>query len=146
MDFGGLGKEYAVDRAFLALTAETDAPLLVNFGGDLRVSGPKPSNQPWRIAIEDVNHDTTAQAMLEISSGAIATSGDAKRFLMKGGKRYSHILDPRTGWPVVDPPRSVTVAASTCMEAGIFSTLAMAHGSDAEAFVAAENLKAWVCR
>ena len=84
--------------------------------------------------------------MIEISGGAITTSGDARRYLLKDGVRYSHILDPRTGWPVIDPPRSVTVAAASCMEAGIMSTLLMLHGREAEAFADAEKCIAWISR
>ena len=146
IDFGGLGKEYAVDRALLAIAAATDAPTLVNFGGDLRVSGPRRDGQPWRVAIEAVDVAETTSAMIEISGGAITTSGDARRYLLKDGVRYSHILDPRTGWPVVDPPRSVTVAAASCMEAGIMSTLLMLHGQEAEAFADAEKCIAWISR
>ena len=146
IDFGGLGKEYAVDRALLAIAAATEAPTLVNFGGDLRVSGPRRDGQPWRVAIEAVDGAETTSATIEISGGAITTSGDARRYLLKDGVRYSHILDPRTGWPVVDPPRSVTVAAASCMEAGIMSTLLMLHGREAEAFADAEKCIAWISR
>lgn len=146
IDLGGIGKEYAVDRVLLMLAAETDAPLLVNFGGDLRVSGPLCDGKPWRIAIENTEEEEPAASIIDIGEGALTTSGDAKRFLLKDGVRYSHILDPRTGWPVSDPPRSVTVAAATCMEAGIFSTLAMAKGKDAESFLADEHRLAWVIR
>jgi FAD:protein FMN transferase len=146
IDFGGLGKEYAVDRAHLLMAARANVPTLVNFGGDLRVSGPRADGSPWRIAVETVREDARSPAVVEIKGGALTTSGDAKRFLMKNGVRYSHILDPRTGWPVKDPPRSVTVAAATCLEAGIFSTLAMAKGGGAERFVADERCTAWIIR
>lgn len=146
IDFGGLGKEYAVDRALLLAAATTEAPLLVNFGGDLRVSGPRRDGTPWRVAIEAVDPGAATPAMLEIREGALTTSGDSRRFLLRDGVRYSHILDPRTGWPVAGAPRSVTVAAATCMEAGILSTLAMAQGPDAEAFLRDEGIIAWVIR
>ena len=87
-----------------------------------------------------------AEALLEIASGALATSGDARRFLLKDGVRYSHILDPRSGWPVEDPPRSVTVAAGTCLEAGMMATLAMLQGREAEAFLEREKVRAWCIR
>jgi FAD:protein FMN transferase len=146
IDFGGLGKEYAVDRAMILMMERTDIPILVNFGGDLRVSGPRADGTAWRIAIEATDLSTVSPAVVEIKGGALTTSGDARRFLMKDGVRYSHILNPRTGWPVVDPPHSVTVAASTCMEAGIMSTLAMAKGAEAERFVADERSAAWIMR
>lgn len=143
IDFGGLGKEYAVDTAALKLLTLSNAPFLVNFGGDLRVSGQRADGGRWRVAIESVETLERAEAILEVSQGALATSGDARRYLMKDGVRYGHILDPRTGWPIRDPPRSVTVAASTCMEAGLISTLAMLHGHDAEEFLRLEGVEAW---
>ncbi len=146
IDFGGLGKEYAVDRTLLLLQTETELPVMINFGGDLRVSGPRIGGRPWRVAIEQPDDSSAGAEMIEMVGGALTTSGDSKRFLLKDGVRYSHILDPRTGWPVVDPPRSVTVGAATCMEAGIISTLAMAMGQDAEMFLASERCLSWVSR
>ena len=146
IDLGGIGKEYAVDRALAALRAEISAPALVNFGGDLAVSGPRAGGRRWMVAIESVDRSGTAAAMLEIGQGALATSGDARRFLVKDGVRYSHILDPRTGWPVKNAPRSVTVAAQTCLEAGMIATLAMLQGSRAEKFLKREKAKAWCIR
>jgi thiamine biosynthesis lipoprotein len=146
IDLGGLGKEYAVDSTLLKLMALTQAPLLVNFGGDLRVSGPRAHGERWRVAIESVEHSGVSDALLEVAQGALTTSGDARRFLLRRGVRYGHILDPRTGWPVKDPPRSVTVAAPTCLEAGLLSTLAMLHGRKAEAFLRREGIQAWWVR
>jgi thiamine biosynthesis lipoprotein len=146
IDFGGFGKEYAVDSALLRITSITSAPVLVNFGGDLRVSGPRRDGKRWRVAIESVDNIEKSDGLLEVPRGALTTSGDAKRCLIKDGVRYSHILDPRTGWPVKDPPRSVTVAAPTCIEAGLLSTLAMLHGRKAEEFLSTEGVQAWVMR
>ncbi|MDF0544893.1 FAD:protein FMN transferase [Sphingobium sp. H39-3-25] len=146
IDLGGLGKEYAVDRVALMLAAHTDLPVLVNFGGDLRVSGPRRDGEPWLIAIEAVRDGDEKPAMLELRGGALTTSGDARRFLLRDGVRYSHILDPRTGWPVTNPPHSVTIAAATCLEAGIMSTLAMLHGERAEAFLERERTVSWLVR
>ena len=146
IDFGGLGKEYAVDRVKMLLDAKTDAPFLINFGGDLCVSGPRRNGQPWRIAIDAIEPKHASDTVINISEGALTTSGDAQRFLLKDGDRFSHILNPKTGWPVVNPPRSVTVTASTCMEAGILSTLAMALGEDAETFLRNERCLSWIIR
>lgn len=143
IDLGGICKEYAVDRAAMAIMAETECPALVNFGGDLRTTRAKAAGR-WAVAIESLDPAKSSGGLLQIGEGAIATSGDAKRFLLKGGKRYSHILDPRTGWPVEGPPRSVTVAARTCVQAGTLSTLAMLLGPEAEAFLKAEKAEAWV--
>ena len=78
-----------------------------------------------------------ADTMINLRAGALATSGDARRFLISDGIRYGHIIDPTTGWPVVNAPRSVTVAADTCTQAGMLSTFAMLKGAAAEEFLAA---------
>ena len=145
IDFGGIGKEYAVDRAYDLMLARCPVPFLVNFGGDLRVSRPLREG-PWKVGIERPDSERRAAMMLEVEYGALATSGDSHRFLLKKGIRYGHILDPRTGWPVPDAPRSVTVAASSCTEAGLLSTLAMLKGRDAEAFLQKQEVRCWVFR
>ena len=145
IDLGGICKEYAVDRAAMAIMAEGECPALINFGGDLRTTRAK-TQARWAVAIESMDPAKASGGLLQIDQGAIATSGDAKRFLLRAGKRYSHILDPRTGWPVANPPRSVTVAARTCVQAGTLSTLAMLLGPEAESFLKAENAEAWVLR
>ncbi len=146
IDLGGIGKEYAVDRALAAARSQTEAPVLVNFGGDLCVSGPRKGGRRWSVAIESVDQTGEIAAMLEISTGALATSGDARRFLLKDGIRYSHILDPRNCRPVKDAPRSVTVAGDTCLEAGTIATLAMLQGRKAEKFLKREGVRAWCIR
>lgn len=146
IDLGGLAKEYAVDRALAEALAIAPLPMLVNFGGDLRVSGPRSGGIPWNVAIESVEKSGGMAGMLELREGALATSGDARRFLLRDGVRYSHILNPRTGWPVKDAPRSVTVAAYSCVEAGITATLAMLKGRRAEAFLKLEGIRAWCIR
>jgi thiamine biosynthesis lipoprotein len=146
IDLGGLAKEYAVDRALTAGRVICAAPMLVNFGGDLAVSGPRDKGGRWTVAIASVESDNAMAGMLELAGGALATSGDARRFLLKDGVRYGHILNPRTGWPVKDTPRSVTVAAASCVEAGMTATLAMLQGKRAEAFLKREGVRAWCIR
>ncbi len=146
IDLGGLGKEYAVDCALALAQKVVPQPILVNFGGDLRVSGPRADGAPWTVAIESVDDESRTAGVLELTGGALATSGDARRFLMKDGVRYGHILDPRTGRPVTGTPRSVTVAAPTCVEAGMIATFAMLQGRRAEAFLMEEGVRAWCIR
>jgi len=143
LDFGGIGKEYAVDCAYGILAAQRTAPFLINFGGDLRANLPPPTG-PWRVGIERPDTDRQPTMLLDLEHGALATSGDSRRFLLKDGKRYGHILDPRSGWPVQDGPRSVTVAASSCTEAGLLSTLALLHGTDARAFLEGQGVRYWL--
>lgn len=144
IDLGGIGKEYAVDRCIEVLGRSTDVPALVNLGGDLGVTGPPRRRDAWRVGVEG-HAATSADRRIDLKQGALATSGDARRFLLHDGIRYGHILDPTTGWPVANAPRSVTVAADTCTQAGMLSTLAMLQGHEAEAFLERQGIKAW-CR
>ncbi|MDB6157513.1 MAG: ApbE family lipoprotein [Gammaproteobacteria bacterium] len=145
LDLGGLGKEYAVDTAYDLLMARSPVPFLVNFGGDLRASRPLPHG-PWKVGIERPGAVQNAAMMLDLEYGALATSGDSHRFLLKDGVRFGHVLDPRTGWPVPDAPRSVTVAASSCTEAGLLSTLAMLKGAQAQRFLQEQAVRYWLLR
>jgi thiamine biosynthesis lipoprotein len=144
IDLGGIGKEYAVDRCVSLARSATGLPCMVNFGGDLAVTGPPARRQAWKVGIEGPTANS-AEKLIELRQGALATSGDVRRFLLHQGVRYGHILDPRTGWPVPDAPASVTVAADTCTQAGMMSTLAMLRGAGAEDFLAAQELLYW-CR
>ena len=147
IDFGGIGKEYAVDSAArLVAQALPDRSCLVNFGGDLAVTVPRAKSGVWRVGIEDSRMDGAARTVVSLMTGGLATSGDARRYLLKDGVRYAHILDPSTGWPVRNAPRSVTVAAGTCTDAGMLATLAMLQGADAEPFLTAQNVPYWVQR
>jgi thiamine biosynthesis lipoprotein len=146
IDFGGIGKEYAVDRALELARARSSAPVLVNLGGDLRVSGPRRDGSAWHVAIEDADRAGAAAGLLELSHGALATSGDRYRHVLKDGVRFGHLLNPQTGWPIPDAPKSVTVHADTCTEAGLLAKLALLSGADAEAFLKAEHVKAWCAR
>jgi FAD:protein FMN transferase len=146
IDFGGIGKEYAVDRALSLAQSHTRAPVLVNFGGDLRVSGARRDGGPWYVAIENVDQAGTAAGLLEVLSGALATSGDAHRFVRGSDARYGHVLNAKTGWPIHDAPRSVTVHANTCTEAGLLAKLALLRGPGAEEFLQLEAVHAWCIR
>lgn len=143
IDFGGIGKEYAVDRAFEKLARQRSPPFLINFGGDLRANRPT-ARGPWQIGIERPDTDEQAGRVLKLERGALATSGDSRRYLLKEGRRYGHVLNPRTGWPIADAPRSVTVAASTCTEAGILATLALLQGPKAEEFLQQQGVGYWI--
>jgi thiamine biosynthesis lipoprotein len=149
IDFGGIAKEYAVDSsALLAASAFPALSCLVNFGGDLAVSVPRKGGGSWRVGIEEAGSESGAatRGVLRLVRGGLATSGDARRFLLKDGVRYSHILDPATGWPVRDAPRSVTVATGTCTDAGMLATFAMLQGKRAERFLSAQGVDHWVQR
>jgi thiamine biosynthesis lipoprotein len=147
IDFGGIGKEYAVDSACAMI--ESIAPglsCLVNFGGDVAVRNPRHDGQPWHVGIERVDQRGTAAHMINLMRGGLATSGDSHRFVLHEGHRYSHILNASTGWPVEGAPRSVTVAADTCTQAGTWTTLAMLRGALAEHFLLSSGVRHWIQR
>src|SRR6185369_1453322 len=142
LDFGGIGKEYAVDRALALVVAAFDGAALVNFGGDMAASG-APDGGPWRVGVERPTQLGEARLLLDFERGGLATSGDTHRFIEHEGRRYGHILDVRTGMPVLDPPRSVTVAATCCLEAGMIATMSMLMGAGAENFLKSQGVAHW---
>ncbi|MGV2871398.1 FAD:protein FMN transferase [Colwellia sp. E150_009] len=154
IDFGGIGKEYAVDRGIIVAKELTNQPVLVNLGGDLAVTGARLNNETWQVAIEppDIDsdlvngHEKTIDMIVSLKSGALATSGDSKRFLIHKGKRYGHILNAKTGWPISKAPRSITVVAPQCIQAGILATFALLQGGDAEEFLTNQEIKFWARR
>ncbi len=125
IDLGGIGKEYAADRAAAALEQHGARRGFVNLGGDVRGFGARADGTPWRIGIQ---HPRRAGGSLigsiEVTRGAVATSGDYERYFERDGRRYCHILDPRTGWPATHW-QSVSVAAPVCVAAGACATIAM---------------------
>ena len=140
IDLGGIGKEYAVDRAASLIAAEIPDAFVVNFGGDLYASGARRGSRPWNIGVDDPERTGDATiARIPLSRGGLATSGDARRYILYRGKRLGHILNPKTGWPIDGAPRSVTVIAPTCVEAGTLSTLAYLQGPGAREFLEAEG-------
>lgn len=123
LDFGGFGKEYAVDRAALVLKESGATSAMVNLAGDLAVVGPQPGGLAWRVGIRHPRREGLI-ATLEIASGGIATSGDYERFVEVDGVRHCHILDPRTGRSARGF-QSVTVHGPGCLVAGSATTVAM---------------------
>ncbi len=136
IDLGGIGKEYAVDKAAGLVAAEIGDAFVVNFGGDLYASGARRGDRPWRVGVDDPDQPGRAVLhQIELRRGGLATSGAARRFVMHQGRRLGHILNPKTGWPIEGAPRAVTVLAATCVEAGTLSTLAYLRGPDASDFL-----------
>ncbi len=159
IDFGGIGKEYAVDcAAKLCVKLAPDISVLVNLGGDIQVTQPRKEGYFWQAAIEmpaekskhqksrfcnSQTDNEVSQAVVKIAQGGLATSGDANRYLLKNDVRYSHILNPKTGYPIKDGPRSITVASDHCIQAGLLATLALLQGKHAETFLKQQDLKYW---
>ena len=124
IDLGGIVKEYAADSvARLARSLGVEHGL-VNLGGDYSVIGPQPGNKPWTVGISSPVSESGIMAKIDLDDGGLASSGDYERFFMHEGKRYSHILNPMTGWPS-SGLRAVSVAANLCSVAGSVATIAM---------------------
>jgi thiamine biosynthesis lipoprotein len=128
LDFGGFGKEYAVDVVAQIATDHALPCALVDFGHDLRAIGALPGRSAWHIGLEDPQKPGAAAGSIAVVGKGVASSGDYLRCFVVEGKRYGHIIDPRTGWPVANGCVQATVIASTCLQAGILSTTAFVLG------------------
>jgi FAD:protein FMN transferase len=124
IDFGGVVKEYAADRA-AALSLDLGLSCgMINLGGDIRVIGPHPDGSPWRIGIRDPRCPGETIATIGLCGGGLASSGDYERRILFEGVRYGHILNPRTGWPV-RRLAAVSAVGDLCVVAGSASTIGM---------------------
>ena len=123
LDFGGVIKEYAADAAAAVARRAGIRHGLVNLGGDICIVGPQPDGDPWPIGIVHPGRTESAIATLPLSEGALTTSGSYERFVEIEGRRYSHLIDPRTGWPV-EGLSSVTVVADQTIVAGSIASIA----------------------
>jgi len=135
LDFGGIGKEYAADRAHAVLAQAGIAHGLVNLAGDLRATGPSEAGRPWTIGIQHPRITDATCASVQLARGALATSGDYERyFVTPDGRRCCHILHPRSGRPVTHW-QSISVIQPSCVAAGALATIAMLLGADALSFL-----------
>jgi FAD:protein FMN transferase len=132
---GGIAKGLVVDRAVAQLRAAGLVDFVMQAGGDLYAAG-KHGDRQWKVGIQDPRASTQDErsvdssfALLSLSDSAFNTSGDYERFILKDGKRYHHILDPRTGYPVTST-RSVTVLAPTSFLADTLDTAVFVLGAE----------------
>jgi len=140
IDLGGIGKEYAADRAAAILADLGVDRALVNLGGDVRALGAPSDAAAWRVGIQNPrNAEGIAVASVEIRDGAVATSGDYQRCFDVGGRRYCHVIDARTGWPV-HHWQSVSTIAPLAVVAGSCSTIAMLLGGDGASFLESQGV------
>ncbi len=109
LDLGGIGKGYADDEALGVLRRHGVAHALVEMGGDMAMSGPPPDRDGWTIRVPNAGTDQKP-ADLQLSNCAVSTSGDTEQFVVIGGRRYSHIVDPRTGWALTSRVQVTLIA------------------------------------
>ncbi|MEE2731265.1 MAG: FAD:protein FMN transferase [Pseudomonadota bacterium] len=127
VDFGGYVKEYAADSAAAVARQQGVEHGLIELGGDIRVIGPHPDGRPWQVGVRHPRQEGVVLAQVALEQGAVASSGDYERAMVVDGKRYGHILNPKTGWPVCGL-MAVTVLAEHCLLAGTACTVAMLKG------------------
>jgi len=136
IDLGGIAKGYAADIVVEYLKARGVKRGLVNLGGDMTVFGGRPGGAPWRVGVQNPfkkgallkDAKTGGEVVVEIADGAVVTSGNYERFFLIKGKKYSHIIDPKTGWPS-DAVPSVTIVAPSAMDADALATAVSVLGT-----------------
>jgi thiamine biosynthesis lipoprotein len=140
LDLGATAKAGAADRCARLVHQQLGTGVLVSLGGDLATAGEGPTDG-WQVLVQDLPDDAPQQITLT-PGAAVATSSTAKRVWDQDGQRRHHLLDPRTGLPVVGPWRSVSVVAPTCLEANTLTTAALVRGSEALAWLRGRGLPA----
>ena len=131
LDFCGVAKGYALDRIVASLAAAGIADVFVELGGEVKAIGRHPAGRPWRVGVEAPGHSALVlQRRVRINGQALATSGTTANGIELGGHAYSHIIDPRTGAPVDNGIRSVTVLAPSAMEADALATALLVMGPE----------------
>ena len=137
LDFGAIAKGYAVDRGVQAMRAAGVTRGMVDLGGNVRVFGPAPHEDAWRLGVRDPRETEQMLGVVRLDSGAVATSGDYEQFFVHQGVRYSHIFDPRTGWPARGVA-GTTVFAPEAIATDALSTSLFILGPDAGCRLARE--------
>jgi FAD:protein FMN transferase len=140
LDFSSLAKGYGVDRIAQWLSAQGIHRFMVEVGGEMRLGGLSARDDPWRIAIEQPESSGRSVAVtIALSDVGIATSGDYRNFFEAEGRRYSHLIDPRTGYPVAHDLVSVTVVHASSMIADAWATALTVLGAERAMAVAQEQ-------
>ena len=129
LDFGGIVKEYASDAIAEAARQAGIESGYVNLGGDIAIIGPQTNERPWPVGVSDPSNKDEPVALIHLREGAITTSGGYERYCSIDGRRYSHMINPKTGWPV-DSLVSVSVAAPKAVVAGSLASIALLKGSE----------------
>ncbi len=145
LDFGGWGKEFAVDHvAGMAADFGLDH-VLVDFGHDIKAVGNPPGRPAWHVGLEDPLKPGAMWGSIAALNCAVASSGDYQRGFTIDGQRYGHIIDPRDGRPATHGLRQVTVVAPTCLQAGMLATTAFVLGPEAGLDLIQETMGAEAC-
>lgn len=139
LGFGGFAKGYAVDVAIDALKNRDIDNAIINIGGDLRAIG-QHGERPWKIGVRHPREDGVLAKVAVSGDESVFTSGDYERYFEYQGKRYSHIIDPRTGYPA-DDAHSVTVIDRDASRADAAATALFVAGKDWPTVAAAMDIE-----
>lgn len=140
LDLSAIAKGYAADKVAAYLESQGVLSYMVEVGGEIRLRGPKANGEPWRVAIESPKGLREVYGVLSLNEAAMATSGDYRNYFEKDGRRYSHTIDPRTGYPVTNTLASVSVIAENAALADGWATAMMVLGPE-EGSKVAEQLQ-----
>jgi FAD:protein FMN transferase len=128
IDLSALAKGYAVDKAALEIKKSGFKSAMINAGGDISCIGSRNFIFPWRVGIRDPNNKEEIFKVISISGKAVATSGGYEQWFVSKGRYYTHIIDPKTGYPVDNFFNSVTVIADNCLMADAIATAVYVGG------------------
>jgi thiamine biosynthesis lipoprotein len=149
VDLSGIAKGYAVDQIAEVLEAAGIDNYMVEVGGEIRARGLKPTGEGWRLGIEaPLRSHREVHRIIELADEAMATSGDYRNYFQSEGNVYSHLLDPRTGYPIKHRLASASVIADKCIYADALATALMVLGPEEGYRVALEHKLAvlWMLR
>jgi thiamine biosynthesis lipoprotein len=142
LDLGASAKAWAADRAAQQIASQLECSVLVSLGGDLSTAGP-PRSGGWVVRVGDSHKDSAGPGQtVRLGAPALATSSTTQRRWVKGGRQMNHLIDPRTGRPVLSPWRTVSVAGASCLDANTASTAAIVAGADAPRWLADRGVAA----
>ncbi|MBI5143869.1 MAG: FAD:protein FMN transferase [Candidatus Omnitrophica bacterium] len=130
LDMGGIAQGYATDRAIRILKENGIEDAIVNLGGDMYCLGRKSKADLWKVGIQHPRKKNELYLEIKLEDKAINTSGDYEKYFMLNGKRYSHIIDPRTGYPIGDKTVSATIIAADCTSADALATALCVLGQE----------------
>jgi thiamine biosynthesis lipoprotein len=145
LDFGGFGKEFAVDMLAGVAKRHGIKDVLIDLGRDVLARGGNGSHPFWHVGLEDGSNPGVCWGGVGVTDRAVCSSGNYARQFTHHGITYGHILDPRTGWPVQNGTKAVTVIAKSCLDAGIYSTAVFVLGSVAGLALASRAPGVAVC-
>ena len=135
MDFAAIAKGYGCDVVAQLLQRRGVNDYMVEIGGEIAIHGTNPKTEPWRVGVNKPVEDSLSlqgelQAVLKLTDVCLATSGNYRNFYYKGGRKYAHTIDPRTGYPVQHEVLSATVLSENCATADAYATAFMVLGLD----------------